>query len=132
MKINWTNVAIAFFIVVGGVGAGIVAFSSSSKTKSSSGAAMTESSMASMSPDRSTCEMCSKGNAAGCTDSNCAPSDSMMNMTMNQSMSTGSTTKSMTTEEKMPQGNMTNSMSPSMSEKSTTPNMGSSKMVVGR
>lgn len=116
MKINWKNVAAVLLLIGGGVGFSIAAVRSSAKSDSSSIATMSESSMASMASEMGSLEMHSNG-----TDSR--SNDKAMSMVgaMNPAMDGA----------KMSETSMANTMSQTMTEKSMTPSMGSSKMVDG-
>ena len=133
MKINLKNVALVILAIGGGVGASVAAIRSGSKTKSSSVANMSDSSMMSIQPDTSSCEMCSSGRFSNCTDGSCPQSESRMNMTTDNPMSMVGITsmgeaKATMGGEKMPEVSMANTMSPSMSDKAMIPRMGSAKM----
>ena len=131
MKINLKSVALVLLAIAGGVGARVAAISSSSKTKPSSVANMSDSSLMSMQPDTSSCEMCSCGSYSKCTDGSCPQSESMMNVTMDKTMSMDDTMsmgdKKAMGAEKLPEVSVANTMSQPMSDKSMTPRKGSAK-----
>lgn len=74
MKINLKNVAAVLLVIGGAVGVSIAAIRSSAKSDSLPAATMSEASMVSGS---SSCQMCSNGAGAQCTDGRCAPNESM-------------------------------------------------------
>ncbi len=131
MKINLKNVALVILAIGGVVAASFATIGIARKTKSSSVANMSDSSMVSMQPDTSSCEMCSSGSFSKCTDDSCPQSESMMNVSMDKTMSMDDTMsigdKKAMGAEKLPEVTMANPMSASMSDKTMTPSMGSAK-----
>ncbi len=130
MKINVKNVALLLVVIGGGVGASVVALSRASNRRSSSIVNMTDTSMVSMQAENDSCEMCPSGN---CPDGKCPQSESMMNVTMDKTMSMGGTMSVGASKESMggemvPEVSMANAVSQPMGGKSMAPKMGSAKM----